>query len=290
MNFTLFTTCRQFDEIYGYPQESALESWTHLKPRPEIVVIGDDDGTEDVARRLDLTYIPKVERSDRGTPYVKSLFSQAQNATTNELLAYCNADTLLTQSFADAFFSTAEQLPGLFLITGARWSLNKKVWPADFSGDWDARLRKFTYGDDPADPTGAACKAKPSGMDYFAYRRGVYDEPREFPPLVIGRAFWDPWLVWRALQAGADVVDGIQAILAVHQYHPHLKNAKSFGGVERERNRRFAKKQDQLAHLWDATYRLTPELELVPAPDYSEVPVRKVRDTWAEDVGWDYGK
>jgi hypothetical protein len=34
-------------------------------------------------------------------------------------------------------------------------------------------------------------------VDYFAFRRGFY---ASIPPLVIGRIWWDRWLVWKARQ------------------------------------------------------------------------------------------
>ena len=37
-------------------------------------------------------------------------------------------------------------------------------------------------------------------IDYFVFSRGLY--LKKIPPLVIGRVFWDNWLIWRATAVG----------------------------------------------------------------------------------------
>jgi len=41
------------------------------------------------------------------------------------------------------------------------------------------------------------------------------------PELVIGRVFWDQWLVWKEQEAGAAVVDASEAVMAIHQNHDY---------------------------------------------------------------------
>jgi predicted O-methyltransferase YrrM len=53
-----------------------------------------------------------------------------------------------------------------------------------------------------------------SGMDWWAFRRGLYDH---MPPLLVGRTAWDNWLLAAALDRGIPAVDASRYVLAVHQ-------------------------------------------------------------------------
>jgi hypothetical protein len=55
-------------------------------------------------------------------------------------------------------------------------------------------------------------------IDYFVFRKGLY---KELPDLVIGRVFWDQWLVWKARASGAALLDATDAVTAIHQNHDY---------------------------------------------------------------------
>ena len=79
-----------------------------------------------------------VARNEQGTPLVSSIFELARQNSTSPLLAYVNADILLTPEFvslAKQVFDQAKE----FLIVGQRWDLDVKQ-PMDFNPDWDAAL------------------------------------------------------------------------------------------------------------------------------------------------------
>jgi hypothetical protein len=57
---TLFTIPKAFRGLIGVIQRNAIESWTHLQPRPEIIPPGNDEGTGEVARELGLRHVPHV--------------------------------------------------------------------------------------------------------------------------------------------------------------------------------------------------------------------------------------
>jgi hypothetical protein len=51
---------------------------------------------------------------------------------------------------------------------------------------------------------------------------------------VIGRVFWDQWLVWKAGSMGAAVVDASEAVMAIHQNHDygyHAAGGELFHGA-----------------------------------------------------------
>jgi hypothetical protein len=95
-------------------------------------------------------------------------------------------------------------------------------------------------------------------IDYFVFRRGLY---REFPELVIGRNWWDQWLVWQAGAAGAPVIDVSDAVCAVHQNHDYSYHPQGITGVwyddATRENFRRAGGWRRLHTMEDAEWRLT---------------------------------
>ena len=47
---TIFATPKRFQGHIGVIQRNAIASWTHLKPKPEIILFGTDEGTAEIAR------------------------------------------------------------------------------------------------------------------------------------------------------------------------------------------------------------------------------------------------
>src|SRR6266851_5628090 len=76
----------------GVIQRNAIESWTKLEPRPEIILLGNDEGTMELAHGLGLRHLPNVARSDHGTPLLGDLFRQAEAAATWPYMCYVNLD------------------------------------------------------------------------------------------------------------------------------------------------------------------------------------------------------
>ena len=98
-------------------------------------------------------------------------------------------------------------------------------------------------------------------IDYFAFSRGLYRG--RIPPLVIGRVFWDNWLVWRAITLGVAVTDASAVVRAIHQnhdygYHP-LGKQGVFNDEQSRRNFEYAGGWRHLRIIADATEVLTPE-------------------------------
>src|SRR5207249_1152179 len=74
------------------------------------------------------------------------------------------------------------------------------------------------------------------------------------------RVVWDQWLVWKAQQEGAMVVDASEAVMAIHQnhdygYHPAGK-AGVWSDVWSQRNYALAGGRWHLRTIEDATHML----------------------------------
>jgi len=214
---TIFAMPKGFDGHIGVIQRNAIVSWTRLLPRPEIILFGDEAGTAEFAREFGLRHIAASRRNDRGTPFLDDLFAQAQAAASFPIVAYVNSDIILFDEFLRAIDSVAAWRPE-FLMAGRRWDIDITA-PLDFAAaDWESRLR--------ADVARRGKRRSVSWIDYFVFPRGMY---REVPAMLIGRLWWDNWLVWKAGDLGAPVVDASPRVLAVHQNHGYAHPGGFFG-------------------------------------------------------------
>jgi len=246
---TLFSTPKPFRGHIDVIQRNALKSWKLLHPDAEVILFGNEEGAEEVCRELELRYEPDVERSPLGTVRADSLFSRAQEIARHDLLCYSNCDIALTQEFCRAL-DRVREWGRTFLMVGRRWDTDITV-PIDFSApDWEKKMLE---------------RAKSEGIqrfhhniDYFAFPRGLY---REMPALVVGRKWWDHWMIWKALDLGHGVIDASKVVCAVHQNHDYSHVPEGWKSVssdeDAERNLRLSGGRRHLRTIEDATFRLT---------------------------------
>jgi len=242
---TFFTTAKPFLGHDGVIQRNALKSWTLLRPEVEVILFGDDAGAAVTARALGIRHEPRVERNERGSKRLDYLFARAQAIARHNLLCYINCDIILMQDFCQAL-ARVNTAHSEFLMVGRRWDAEVNE-PFDFEKkDWEAQLRTTVLRH--------AKQRTPDWIDYFAFTRGLYGP--DIPPLVIGRVFWDNWLLWKARNSNCPVVDASAAVIAVHQnhdyrYHPQGKQGV-FHGEESGRNHELAGGWKHLRTIADA--------------------------------------
>ncbi len=249
---TFFTIVKPFREPIATLQRNAIRSWTRLGDDVRVLVLGDEPGAAEAARDLGATHLPTVGRNEYGTPRMDLVFAQAAEAADTRVLCYINADILLLSDFRVALERVARE-KRQFLMVGQRTDFDQDG-PIDFGGEWEPALR--------AEAAGRGRLHRPTGIDYFAFTRGVWGNlPGGLPPMAIGRFVWDNWLIYRARQRQVSVIDASQRVLAIHQNHDygHVQ-----GGVKRIANGPEARFNMQLAggnkHLftiWDSTHVLT---------------------------------
>ncbi len=244
---TIYTSPKPFKGHSGVIQRNAIKSWTLLKPTPQIIIFGDEEGNAEICAELNITHVPKVELSGAGTPLISSMFGLAQQLSPNPLLCYANADIMLTSDFIKGL-RVASAAKDQFVMTGRRTQLEmEKFWDFD-QPDWEGALRKYAQKDGVLDQW--------MMMDYFAFPRSVYTK---VPPFVVGRARWDNWMIYSALQRDIPVIDATRDILAVHQNHDykHLKGGLKdcFVSPEGQNNQNLYGLQTCIGII-DATYML----------------------------------
>src|ERR1700745_2531909 len=114
---TLFSIPKAFKGHIGIIQWNAITSWTKLKPRPEIILFGRDDGMSETARQLGLRHVADVAVNEKGTPQLNVLFKKADAAATYQHLCYVNADIILLGDFLRAIEHVQARLPRSLTIS-----------------------------------------------------------------------------------------------------------------------------------------------------------------------------
>jgi hypothetical protein len=245
---TLFTIPKAFRNEFGSIQQNAIRSWAALRPACQILLVGNDEGTREVAAETGALHIPAVERNELGTPLLNSVFLQAERYASSSHLCYVNADIVLLSDFLPAI-EEVYAWNASSLIVGRRRDLDLKEPLAFGETGWEqlfldrinreSRLHEIT------------------GLDYFVFPHSFWGE---LPPFAIGRGLWDEWLLYRARTRGAAVVDATERITAVHQNHSYGHHPGGergvWHGLETQRNMILGGGLRHAYTLRDATHHL----------------------------------
>jgi len=242
---TIFTTAKPFKQgDVRTRQMNALRSWKALGPDVEVILFGTGEGYAEAARELGLVHMPDVEVSEKGTPLVSSMFALAGARGKYDIQAYVNCDIILM----DDFLKAAERIDlERFMMVGQRWDLDVNA-EIDFKDGWQKRLK------DGLRPENLH---PPAGSDYFLFRRGTWED---LPPMVVGRAGYDNWLIYYCRSNGIKVIDASESITIIHQNHDysHLAQGKkeAWSGKEAQDNLSLGG-SDAIFTLADADLALT---------------------------------
>jgi hypothetical protein len=250
---TFFTTAKPFLGHSGVIQRNALRSWVRVCPDVEVILFGDEEGAADIAGELGIRHEPHVERNEHGTKRLDAMFARAQQTARHEVLCYVNCDIILLADFRAAL-ERVRAGHSRFLMVGRRWDTDVTE-PLDFAAsDWSERVKRLAKEQGEQQPGWS--------VDYFAFPRGMY---AQIPELVVGRVWWDHWLVWKAREQGADVVDASSQVTAIHQNHNYGYHPAGAHGVwndeQAQHNFALAGGRRHLFTIDDATHILTASEE-----------------------------
>ena len=246
---SLFAIPKHFKGKIEDIQRNAIISWTFLKPRPQVILFGDEEGTARLADEFGLLHLPGIARNEYGTPLVDDLFGKAQEIAENDILCYVNADIILLDDFMEAVERIS--FPG-FMMTGQRLDLELDK-PLDFSSrNWKDQLKVTAVKQGKLHGH--------TGLDYFVFSRGLYPE---MPPFALGRTMWDNWLIYKARSLEVPVIDATQMINAIHQEHDYSHHPGGDEwvreGPEAERNLALGGGWSHVFTIRDSILILTPE-------------------------------
>ena len=243
---TFFTTGKAFTGHSGIIQRNALKSWTLLHPEIEVILFGDDEGATEISRELGIRHEPHVERNEFGAKRIDWIFGRAQEIARYDLLCYSNCDMIFQRAFREALESVREKFDK-FLMVGRRWDTDITALLDFGSPNWEPDATALAREKGIQQPG--------YSVDYFAFRCGLYSH---MPELVIGRVWWDHWLVWKARMESAAVVDVSPLVTAVHQNHGYGYHPAGAKGVwtdeQAKRNWKNAGGRWHLFTIDDATH------------------------------------
>ncbi|MCX5661526.1 MAG: hypothetical protein NTW19_17750 [Planctomycetota bacterium] len=247
---TLYTIPKPFTGPFARLQENAVRSWMALGSSIRIILVGNEEGTADCAKRHGLVHVPEVGRNQYGTPLLNDIVDRAEAASDHRLFCYINADIILMSDFLGALGRVGRRKTQ-FLMVGQRWDFNHEETLETTPG-WELRLREQVKA--------RGKQHRPTGIDYFVYNRGMWGK---LPPFAIGRFTWDNWLIYRARSRQVPVIDASSMVMAVHQNHDYSHVG---GGLQTVRNGPEARFNLALAggggHLftiWDSTHILSEQ-------------------------------
>ena len=249
-NLHLFTIPKAFDprDDYGKHidmiQRNAIENWIALNCESKgiditITILGDDPGVRgvfyeyskrddiDVGHVLYVEYVDVVEPagpSVRHVMEIADLFGDVDGLgpASPDLVCYVNTDIMFCTDFLDTVAVLDRVYAGRqFLAVGQRHdvAMNQRwTWEIDPRGEageprWEFRLKKYT---------GTFGRLHGiAGIDWFLHRPGLWGKQCSNIPddLVLGRGYWDNFLVGDAVLSGHDVIDCTLTVTTVHQGH-----------------------------------------------------------------------
>jgi hypothetical protein len=255
---TLFSTPKGFTGLFAIIQRNAIRSWTMLEPRPEIILFGSDAGTAEICSELGLRHVPEVATSGR-VPLISDMFLRAQEVAAHDTLTFLNADIVLLPPFL-GMVKCVQSSSQRYLAVGQRTDVNQAELIDFEQAGWAARLAARCDSDGELMPA--------NWIDHFTFPRGLYGD---IPPFAIGRSGYDNWLLWKAEDSGARLIDVTRFCTVVHQRHDysHDKGAAAvFGGPDAERAKALVGHWSRYYGVTHARWLLTTDGEIVPAREW----------------------
>ena len=203
-------------------QRNAIESWLALDLPLEILLLGNDEGTAEIAAEYGLRHNPNVHYQRGAPPLVGHLFARAQELATFNTLMFVNSDVMLISDFVPALHAIVEHGESTgkpFLAVGRRINLELKERLNFNDPSWEVFLRTEIKQRGQLD--------EPEALDYFIFKKGPW--PGRVPKFTIGAQRYDNWMVAKARGMCMDVIDVTQGITAVqHEYEDRTQNAYKF--------------------------------------------------------------
>ncbi|EKE03078.1 MAG: Glycosyl transferase, partial [uncultured bacterium] len=203
---TIFATPKAFKGPFAIIQENAIASWAKLKPKCQIILLGNDYGTEKIAKKYGALHIPNVEVTKLGTPLLPDIFKKAYEKAEYPIMAYVNCDMILMSDFIKAI--KLINLP-IFFLTGSRRDLAVES-KLEFKNNWQRKLKSEFIKSEKFKRYGAT--------DYFIFTPKI---DFQMPNLIVGRTWWDAWLIYRAKYFKMPIIDATEVIWAIHQEHDY---------------------------------------------------------------------
>ena len=184
---------------------NALRNWRALTPTPQVLVFG---GEEDLITRNGGVYVEGVRATDRGLPYMDAVFATGRKMAEFDTMMLTSDHLMFMPGLMEAVARVEEKFD-TFLAVGQRHDIDISKFINYDNRDWSEEL--FEYVADGR-------LHGPSAKDYMILSKNF---PLKIPPFILGRPWYDTWLVVAALNAGIPVVDLSRTVIAAHPNHDY---------------------------------------------------------------------
>ena len=241
---TFLASPKPFNGIAKENQYRAIRSWLSSCENVEVILYGDSGGIEEAAIDLGVRVVKQINCAPSGIPYFGSIVEHAADNGKYDYQIYLNCDILLA-GILPAMNRIAFQH---FLLIGQRIDLSDNFF-IDFSKmGWKNQLTQLVSD-------GNAKLHGPTGIDYFAFRRGMW---LDVPSIIIGRGGYDQALLAYCMRRRIPIVDGTFVVTALHQFHDynHMQGGENvvMGGVDANHNINVARIKRSSPVVSDADY------------------------------------
>ena len=241
---TFLSSPKPFVGVAREQQHRAMQSWLAAAPGAEIFLYGESAGIDDAGARVGATVVRDVACAQSGVPFFGAIVEHARRSGKYDWQIYLNGDILLTGIL---FAFRQIQFPQ-FLLIGERIDLDEGGFVDVTAPNWKEKL-------DELHCQGRLRMHGPTGIDYFGFRRGLWDG---LPPVVIGRGGYDNALLAHCLRQRIPIVDGTRVVTALHQFHDygHVGGGEKtvFKGAEAHANSIAAGGKHSATLISDADY------------------------------------
>lgn len=210
----MFTTFRNSsDKLFIH--SNVVRNWATFLPhiQPVLFTTFHTGPLIDLAKAEGWIVYPYNETNEYGTPFLKPIYKKALEDFNAYFYAYCNGDILFSEGLPKTLQSAVKHINKLntTMIVGRRW-------------DYELNTNISVYKDDPLwkpEKVSSLANAKFSNIhgyyakDYFFMTK---DYPwRQITNVVVGRIYYDNYLVLASIHLNVTTIDATDTILALHE-------------------------------------------------------------------------
>lgn len=244
----MFSCPKAFRGHLDVIQRNAIQSWKSLAPSPQVILIGNEEGTAEICQEFGFQHCPAVRCNEYGTPYMSSIFQIGQEGSHYPWACYINSDIILMQDFMMAI----EKLIALknnFLAVGRRRNVSIKESLTYSNPSWEEELSLLVKERGKLEHH--------SAIDCLFFPKGLIED---FPDFALGRPLWDNWMIYDLKRKKIPIIDCTSLVTLVHQSHDYSHSDLPGGvweGPEAKANLKLAGGYRHAYTIADADYQLT---------------------------------
>lgn len=161
-----------------------------------VLLLGNEEGVENFAKQMGCNYSSDIKINDEGIPYLDSAFNLAYELTTSPFLCYVNSDIIMPYEWLQCFATLSRST----VLQNREWLATSRRYDVD--PGWVEQVCSAPLHIEELRSVGFL--NSDLAIDIFLYTRHLF---RFVPSFLVGRPWWDNWLLWKSRDSGADVID-----------------------------------------------------------------------------------